>query len=301
MINNIDVVQTHALSVRRVDNTRWNICLKADQSQVGTLNTAANSWHLKIDPPYRRRQFAKQTLTALLAMTGCPSKTTASISPDNTAARRLLESCGFQAESPDSNQYTGPDAASAKANQAAQLRQAASSYPDELAALHTKLLVPADYGEAHQLTPIQEAVALSSIGKDVFDRPQHLTPAAAAAWQKLTDAADTDQIRLLPVSGYRSVAYQAQIIERKLESGQQPELVFSVSAAPGFSEHHSGNAIDLCDGEGEPLIESFEETEAFSWLSEHAADFGFFLSFPRNNRHKLIYEPWHWCFNPELP
>ena len=85
---------------------------------------------------------------------------------------------------------------------------------------------------------------------------------------------------------------------KKLESGQTPETVFSVSAAPGFSEHHSGNAIDLSDGEGEPLVEAFEETAAFGWLTAHAQAYGFYLSFPRDNPHKLIYEPWHWCFKP---
>ena len=45
-----------------------------------------------------------------------------------------------------------------------------------------------------------------------------------------------------------------------------------------------------------PLEESFAQTKAFSWLERHEGSFGFTLSFPKDNRHGFIYEPWHWCW-----
>jgi D-alanyl-D-alanine carboxypeptidase len=46
------------------------------------------------------------------------------------------------------------------------------------------------------------------------------------------------------------------------------------------------------------LEEDFEETPAFRWLSANAGRFGFVLSFPRDNPHDYVYEPWHWCYRP---
>ncbi|MHB8392777.1 MAG: D-alanyl-D-alanine carboxypeptidase family protein, partial [Acidobacteriaceae bacterium] len=31
----------------------------------------------------------------------------------------------------------------------------------------------------------------------------------------------------------------------------------------------------------------------------HAGHFGFRLSYPRNNRHGIAYEPWHWACLPD--
>ena len=39
----------------------------------------------------------------------------------------------------------------------------------------------------------------------------------------------------------------------------------------------------------------FENTNAYKWLTSHAQDFGFELSFPPNNLQGVSYEPWHWC------
>ena len=68
---------------------------------------------------------------------------------------------------------------------------------------------------------------------------------------------------------------------------------------PGFSEHHSGRALDLgtpgCDG----LSEDFEATQAFEWLSESASRFGFVLSYPHDNAWGFSYEPWHWALREE--
>ena len=67
-------------------------------------------------------------------------------------------------------------------------------------------------------------------------------------------------------------------------------------AIPGFSEHHTGKAIDI-HANGHPVLEeAFEKTEEFMWLSKNAASFGFRLSYPRANTLGIIYEPWHWFY-----
>lgn len=112
-------------------------------------------------------------------------------------------------------------------------------------------------------------------------------------------AAAKDKVELLLVSAFRSVDYQASIIRRKLQQGQLIEEILKTNAAPGYSEHHSGRAIDLTSSDCKPLCEEFEETNAFRWLTENAIAYGFTLSYPRQNKLGMIYEPWHWCHSSD--
>jgi len=141
-----------------------------------------------------------------------------------------------------------------------------------------------------------EANKLVSIGCDIYQRDQKMVPGAALAWQSMCDAAARESIKLQVVSAYRSVDYQAAIITRKLESGEGIDDVLRVSAAPGFSEHHSGRAIDVTTPGYAVLEEEFELSEAFAWLTERAGEFRFRMSFPRSNPHGVAYEPWHWAW-----
>jgi len=141
-----------------------------------------------------------------------------------------------------------------------------------------------------------EASDLVSIGMDIYQREQHMVPAAAKAWRLMVESAAGDQVVLQAVSAFRSLDYQAGIIRRKLESGQDIREILRVSAAPGYSEHHTGRAIDVTTPGSAVLEEAFEQSDAFAWLSENASRFGFSLSFPRENPYGVIYEPWHWAW-----
>ena len=157
--------------------------------------------------------------------------------------------------------------------------------------------IPADYGKRHALRRVREPVHLASIGTDIHGREQFLARPAAAAWQRMQHAAASDGIELQVVSAWRSVDYQCGIVERKLARGQRIDQILAVSAAPGYSEHHSGRALDLTTPGFEPLEEEFENSPAFAWLCRNAAHFRFALSYPRDNPHGIAYEPWHWCWH----
>ena len=163
----------------------------------------------------------------------------------------------------------------------------------------TALGIGPQYGAIHRLRRVAEAETLSAIENDCFDRPQRLLPVAATAWQAMRMAAAADGVTLQVVSAYRSVDYQAGLIERKLAAGQALDDILKVSAAPGYSEHHSGRALDLTTPGVEVLSEAFAASNAHQWLQHHAAQHGFVCSFPANNRHGLIWEPWHWCYRPD--
>ena len=144
------------------------------------------------------------------------------------------------------------------------------------------------------LVPEPEWLALA--GFDRYRRPLWLHPGAARAWNRMREAARRDGVVLEAISGYRSHDYQLGIFERKLARGQDVEAILQVNAAPGYSEHHSGLALDIGAPGGPPAEESFEGTAAFAWLRDNAGAHGFTMSYPRDNPHGIVYEPWHWRF-----
>jgi len=164
--------------------------------------------------------------------------------------------------------------------------------------LHSELGIPADYGAGGRPPFFQDATELVDVGPNLTGRMQRLTPDAAARWQKMVDVAAREGVRLMIVSGFRSFDYQAELIRSKLSNGQSIEQILKVNAAPGFSQHHTGRAVDIATPGSRPLTDEFEGTEAFGWLTENAADFGFSMSYPQNNPYGFIYEPWHWSLDP---
>lgn len=165
-----------------------------------------------------------------------------------------------------------------------------------LAALCLELGLPVELILARGLLPVAEPDELLVAEVRADGVPQLLTPTAAAAWWRLQQAARLDGIELSIVSAFRSIARQTEIVRRKREAGLSAEAILAFSAPPGFSEHHSGCAVDVTTPGCPPLEHLFEDTPAFAWLLRHAADFGFVLSYPPGNPLGFEHEPWHWCF-----
>lgn len=67
----------------------------------------------------------------------------------------------------------------------------------------------------------------------------------------------------------------------------------TVVMRPGYSEHNTGLCADF-----NMANDSFEGTKMFTWMQEHAEDYGFILRYPKDGQDKtgIIYEPWHWRF-----
>jgi LAS superfamily LD-carboxypeptidase LdcB len=95
------------------------------------------------------------------------------------------------------------------------------------------------------------------------------------------------------VSAYRSFGTQANLktaYKSTFGSGAN-----KFSADQGYSEHQLGTTVDLTTPILQNTFVSFEKTPAFKWLTEHAHEYGFTLSYPKNNAY-YEYEPWHWRF-----
>jgi D-alanyl-D-alanine carboxypeptidase len=126
-----------------------------------------------------------------------------------------------------------------------------------------------------------------------------LRTAAADSYLAMEAAARADGVVLAVISGFRSVEDQQSIFfEVKAQRNQDASQRAEVSAPPGYSEHHTGYAVDLGDANvpATHLSPRFENTAAFRWLEEHAARFNFELSFTRANVQGIAYEPWHWRY-----
>lgn len=126
-----------------------------------------------------------------------------------------------------------------------------------------------------------------------------LQPAAAASFDEMVDAAAAEGVYLMPISGFRTIEDQQYLFfEVKAERGQTASTRAEVSAPPGYSEHHTGYAIDIGDANvpNADLSVAFENTDAFTWLKDNAARYSFELSFPEDNEQGVQYEPWHWRF-----
>lgn len=65
---------------------------------------------------------------------------------------------------------------------------------------------------------------------------------AARKYREMVAAARQDGISIVPISGFRSVELQDQLFfQRAQERALRPQERASVSAPPGFSEHHTGS------------------------------------------------------------
>lgn len=153
------------------------------------------------------------------------------------------------------------------------------------------------YGERTGLPLVPEPRWLALAGLDRYRRPLWLHAGAARAWSGMRAAALRDGVVLEAISGYRSHDYQLGIFERKRARGQTVAEILGVNAAPGYSEHHGGMALDIGTPGEPPAEESFELTPAFRWLAANAGAYGFVMSYPRDNAHGIVHEPWHWCWH----
>jgi len=170
-----------------------------------------------------------------------------------------------------------------------------AAYKKRISEVNSELGIPDSYVSEYRLPLHVEETNLIEVGSDIFGRTQLISASIVANWHEMHESAKKDGINLLIVSAFRSVEYQINIIRNKLDKGSMISDILSVSAAPGYSEHHTGCALDLATSETDAFSQSFEDSEAFVWLQQNGVKHGFSLSYPKGTNSKIIYEPWHWA------
>jgi D-alanyl-D-alanine carboxypeptidase len=136
--------------------------------------------------------------------------------------------------------------------------------------------------------------------EDLVQLPEELTfedyriyvlPQTRDALVQMAEAAAPDSIEFEVDSGWRSFGFQRRIIKRRMAEGDSFEEVLNSVAPPGYSEHHTGRALDLVPSEA---IFAFSKT--YLWLQEHAAEYGFYETLPEDPAAPLTWESWHWTY-----
>ena len=119
-----------------------------------------------------------------------------------------------------------------------------------------------------------------------------LRPEAYAALEDLSRAALNDGIKLLVSSTYRSYQYQEGLFNRYVKQDGL-ELAERYSARPGTSQHQLGVAVDFGS-----ITDDWGDTKMGKWVYDHAADFGWSLSFPQGYEDVTGYmwECWHFRY-----
>ncbi len=138
--------------------------------------------------------------------------------------------------------------------------------------------------------------SLSRSGRSPDGRELRLSPEAAQAWVRMKDAALSAGITVVALSGFRSVERQEAIIAAKVAAGQSLDDILKTVAAPGFSEHHTGRAVDCRVPRDSHSDRGFCTHPGIRLALAHAHEYGFKQSYPKGNAHGIAYEPWHWCF-----
>ena len=105
---------------------------------------------------------------------------------------------------------------------------------------------------------------------------------------------------------YRNIDRQEELYKYYLENNGQ-EYCDNYVAVPGFSEHHTGLAIDIMLKVNDEFIredmDQFEYIKTFEEIHKNLHKYGFILRYPKGKENitKYNYEPWHFRYVGELP
>lgn len=142
---------------------------------------------------------------------------------------------------------------------------------------------------------------LESVGlfvRESYEREELLDYEASQAFAQMKADAEAEGIFIMPISGFRTIERQSELFVKQTEKLGSESAAAELSAPPGYSEHHTGYAIDIGDvnSPDTDIKYSFEATPAYSWLVANARRYGFEQSFPYGNKQGVSFEPWHWRY-----
>ena len=134
--------------------------------------------------------------------------------------------------------------------------------------------------------------------KDAWDEEIQVESGTLKKFYELKKYFEKENIYIEIDSSYRSIEEQQRIWnEYEKEFGINYTKRFV--AVPGYSEHHTGLAIDICLRKGNKIIgenkDLMNEEKSFLKIHKKLADYGFILRYP-NGKESITgygYEPWH--------
>lgn len=109
---------------------------------------------------------------------------------------------------------------------------------------------------------------------------------------------DTGKHDILVNSSYRTQEEQEEIYSQKVDQYSE-EYASMFVAMPGYSEHHTGLAVDLTIYTDQYESMTFADNPEYTeWMSANAHKFGFILRYPSDKTDitKIGYEDWHYRY-----
>lgn len=151
--------------------------------------------------------------------------------------------------------------------------------------------VPVEYADTLRFYEVQGKLFEEQAGKQL---------------ERMLTAADSENIKIKVISGYRSPDYQQMLWERSISlemwsGASYDEAIKKISrtlAYPGSSEHNTGLAVDLGTESADDVEDNFHRSAQGRWLSLNAEKFGFILRYPRMKEQitGIDFEPWHYRY-----
>ena len=99
------------------------------------------------------------------------------------------------------------------------------------------------------------------------------------------------------VAGQRSYDYQQRLYQNSIAQNGE-EHTKKYVAFPGYSEHHTGLAVDLSIFYENGTTGEYDGTGPYQWINDNAFRYGFVLRYPQDkeDRTGIAYEPWHFRY-----
>jgi len=157
--------------------------------------------------------------------------------------------------------------------------------------------VPAPWAGNRIITPSlpMRSFAMIPVDHAKNNTQLYVVKEAHTALVRLLQAAKDDGVILTIESGYRSPGFQRKIFSKMLTEGRTFDDIIRYVAPPGYSEHALGTAVDFYPSNWE-----FARLPAYEWLQENGSRYGFYETYPRNNKKNYPWEAWHWRFHGDV-
>ncbi len=123
----------------------------------------------------------------------------------------------------------------------------------------------------------------------------YLVKDAHDAYVELYNAAKADGMNLIITTSYRGYGFQSTLYNNYVRQDGQ-ESADTYSARPGYSEHHTGLAVDLSTPNLTNAFIEFVYTDEYKWMKENSYKYGFIQRYTDENQYITGYQPEAWHF-----
>lgn len=148
------------------------------------------------------------------------------------------------------------------------------------------------------LVTIKKAQTFSyPVDKDNFQISSRVMDQMDKMIKACDDAVGTSSHRMSISSAYRSKAYQQNVWDESVKTNGE-DYTKKYVAVPGYSEHHTGLAVDFGITNNDGTAGSFSGSKNAEWMNENSWRYGFVRRYPTDKVDitGISNESWHFRF-----